>query len=336
MRKNGRMASIGAIVATVALLAACTTSAVTETPVTPEASAEVSTILTAEDSPILAYVRVATAEENQHLLRKQEELTIACMAEHGFTIPASETQPSVTGTGLDLDINSREFAETYGYGVFNNPFSAGPLGVLTSQGAPEAPTSAIDEFYESLDVADQQAFSEAFDGAPEEGGRGVGGCFGDARAAVFDTNPWDAEAFRTLINTMKSIYRDTQNDHRTAELNQQWVACMADAGFGGLKTHANAHEEFTQQLFELQRAFEAENPPVRGQELPTFEFTGPEIDAGLERERAQAVADWDCRDSLHYESEMLRTKFKYEQQYIEEHEAELIAFRDAFDAWVQQ
>lgn len=306
------------LVAGALALAACTTSSA---PATAET-------LAPEDSPLLAYARSASPAELAAKSRVQEQLVVDCMVEAGFDFRGTDEQSG--SDDVAFDPRSREFAETYGYGVFNNPL--GPGGVLESLLAP-AGEDPNREYYDSLDPAAQQAFDEALNGVPDGSGWQGAGCFGNAYQAVFGSNPWEDEQFRSLVNGMKSIYGETQRDERTIALNEEWVACLTEAGFAGIANRSTAQAGFMQELAQLQQEFATAHPPVRGQEVPEFSTDSPEAQEAQAREIAQAVADWDCREKLNFDSEMLRTQFEHEEQFIAEHTTELEAFRDALAQW---
>ncbi len=327
MRAKRLAGVVGALAVGALALAACTSEGTDGS--APEASDAVSTpaTVTHDDLPLLAYTPTATEAEAVNLMRKQQELLFQCMTDRGFEFePTFDLPESTPAPGADLDMKSKEFAETYGYGVFNNPFGAsGPVNALLGA-APET-ENPNEAYYESLEPERQEAYMEALNGGM--------GCLNQANDAVYGANPWDAEEFRPLVNGMKSVYSKTQSDPKTAELNQAWVACMADAGYAGLKTPSSAHESFTAEFGTLQQQFAADNPPVRGQEIPTFDLQSPAAQEALARELAQAKTDWECRNSIDYDHEMLRTQYKHEQAFVSENEAELEAFRDALAAWRQ-
>lgn len=329
MRVKRIVGVVGAIAAASVVLSACTSGAVPSDAQGPGASeiADVPAVVTPDDLPLHAFTPTATNEEVTTLMRRQQQVLAECMAERGFDFQqASDLPEPPPAPGADLDMKSKAFAETYGYGVFNNPFGSANLvdALLASAEEIENPNEA---YYEGLEAERQQQFMEALNGGM--------GCVNQADDAVYGANPWDAEQFRQLVNDMKSIYAKTQADERTAELNAAWVTCMADAGYSGLTVPASAHEAFTAELGVLQQRHAAANPPVRGQQLPALDLESPEAQDALARELAQAKTDWQCRSSLDYDNEMLRTQYKHEQAFVAQNEATLEAFRDALTAWRQ-
>lgn len=266
--------------------------------------------------------------------RRVEELTAACMAEYGFTyIPRDDAGGSVFfGDELETQWGTREFAETYGFGIANDPWAA-----LHSQPVDE-PVEWFDPNQETVDAmsdAERDAWQEALWGPPQEDGEWdpmQAGCSGRAQAEVFNFGTDDHE-FSALQDEMNTMWERMQADPRITTVNADWAACMADAGHPGL----TGSHELSSSLWDEWRAVQmwdvheeiVENwdwdaEPMGPTDMP--EADPAEIAAFGEREIALAVADFDCRRAVDFDAVQQDVNHDHQQRFVDQH-------RDELEAW---
>jgi hypothetical protein len=112
-----------------------------------------------------------------------------------------------------------------------------------------------------------------------------------------------------------------------AELDAEWATCMEDAGQGGhaspMEAQNSIHEEMNKVYENMDMSEEATAPPEPDQAA---------MDALAEREVELALADLDCREETDYRDRNAEITREVEQQFIDDHKAEL----DAMVASVEQ
>ncbi|MBI5088453.1 MAG: hypothetical protein HZB15_06210, partial [Actinobacteria bacterium] len=128
-----------------------------------------------------------------------------------------------------------------------------------------------------------------------------------------------ADPFAALEQEMSALYDRVAADQRLVDATTAWAGCMADAGFPG-------YSELTDPVVDVDgRAGDvmgdqrdpSSADPTELQELRTFEI-------------AVATADFECRIAYDDIDHLVRTEL--EQQFVDEHRAELEQFRDAMAA----
>lgn len=272
--------------------------------------------------------------------RRIEELVAACMAEYGFTyIPRDDAGGTVIfGDELDVPWGTREFAETYGFGVVNDPWNN------REEQPVDEPIEWFDPNQETVDAmsdAERDAWNEALWGPPQEDGEWdpmQAGCQGRAQHEVHNPGAAD-EQFAALQAEMDTLWERMQTDPRITAVNAEWASCMADAGHPGLP---GAHElnnllweewrvvQRWDQHDEIFMSWDWEANPDGPTEMP--EPDPAEVAAFAEREIALAVADFDCRQSVDFETVFQDVNHDLQQQFVDRHRAELEAWAEHAEA----
>ena len=281
-------------------------------------------------------------------LRRQERIA-ECMAEQGFTFyPGLWVGFPGIISGVpyhDLSLltatpNSREWAETYGLGVFIQN------GWELAQAAWHEPgTNPNDAVTSALSESDLQAYQEALWGDPtaENHSFGGSGCVGFA--AFYYWVIEDGSPFEAISREVDNFHLNVAGDQRITQLNQDWAACMAMAGHGGFTApdmplrgavDASHTDGFWWELSNVHSTH-----PIR-RTVYTYDSAGirhyaedrltPEsaaIAARLQEwERAVAVADWECRNELDYDARLRAIELEMQQEFVDRHWAGL-------EAWAQ-
>lgn len=270
--------------------------------------------------------------------REVEELVAACMAEEGFDYTPQENNGGTVVSSDDFDgpeWDSLEFAEQYGYGATTDPY-----GMQAAQEtAPPEETEWVDanaDYVASMSETEQAAYQDALWGpqstqeydedseVAQEYSWEDAGCYGAAQHQVYDAGASTGEDFQPLMDEMNKIYENLATNPAMTELDSTWSTCMADAGYPGLATPSDAQNSIYDKSNALYGNedwdWEAnpDGPPAPSDEA-LAEVTKLEI--------ATAVADWHCKDDLDYTAKAQEVQFGLEQDFVDQHKAEL-------DAWV--
>jgi hypothetical protein len=261
---------------------------------------------------------------------KVQEKVRACMKAEGFDyIPLdpsnSNMQFRLMGPGAGND--DPEFRKKNGYGIAT---MAG--GRRSSVGAASDPNQAIRE---GLSDADREAYELALFGeanvsgagdrgiritrraAGGGGGEGVSapeerGCFGKAQAAV-PGGPAE------LGDDLRDLFERIEADPRLIAANQEWAACMADAGYPDFDTPRAIVQHLVQQMNQLSGAPE---PDEDGR--TAFVIGGADIDpealAELKAEELElASLDDDCAKKTGRSKVEREVREEAQARFLEEH-----------------
>lgn len=265
--------------------------------------------------PLDEIVRAATEKSHAALAARiveGEERIARCMGELGFEyVPSPDSYVTVAQEDIEGPRpGSREYAEQFGYGIAHSP------GVVTSSGA--------DPNQETLDALSPEAreqYEIALNGDVATWGAEPPrledqGCRGQGLADVWqdEPDPFGEEVRAELARIETELLPAAE---RVAELDARWAACMADAGYPGLTSHASASEALAEEFL----AGGAGAGTVGEDGLTSAQRLF------LEREIAQATADWRCRDELGYDAVAREVRAELQQEFVDAHREEL-------DAWV--
>ena len=286
------------------------------------------------DSPLNKYMASAwggdlSEEEQQKRAEEQqaktEEFVAACMKDEGFEyIPQPQTGMSF-GSSDDYKPEDREWVSQYGYGMINSPGMNEPIDPDAEQWV-----DVNADYVASLSEAEQMAFYEALSGPqpteeelsdPDfswEYNWETAGCYGFAQHELEGDkgeDPYSAAQHKPLMDAMSTLYEDMMTSSDFTELDGAWSDCMADAGYPGFTTQGDAQTSISDDLneyWESQGDNYLESDAVRG------ELGGKEI--------AVALADLGCREKTDYRAKQTAVSFALEEQFIQDHKAELDAF----------
>lgn len=312
--------------------------------------------LTWEDSPlsqVLAdlYGGDMSPEEQEQQMAEQErevqEIIATCMAEEGFEyIPVTYDHSFIAFD--DDDWGSKEWAEQYGYGITTDPWAD------QEQVEPvEEWTDPNDDYVMAMSPGEQEAYYEALYGPmdfAEDDGEWVegddmaveydweeAGCQGLAQHEVYDQDNaqamWEDPAFSEFFAAAERIYEEVERDPKVAEINEEWAACMADAGFDGMTRPDEASNEFYE---EWERLYTEADAQIDWENIdwealgpnadPVRDAIGEDVLAEMrEREIATAVADSTCKEDLGTESKYFAVQFEYEEEFVKTWQAEIDA-----------
>lgn len=308
-----------------------------------------------EDSPLSKYLGyeedydeeawVAEAEEND---KKIQELTAACMTEAGFEYtPWTGGVSYGTSDGYEWEPDDRAWVEQYGYGIINYPGKDEEDEVVPEE---ESDTDPNQAYVESLSESEQAAYYETLYG-PEPGEEAYDdedfdwdawydengmGCSGDASEEVWGTDASSSEEFEPLMEAMNELYSTTTESAEMSELNAAWSSCMADAGYAGFTNQEDAQNSLYEELNAFWEEQSAEQADWTEEDWNNYDQDADEayqaVEASVaEKEIDMALADLDCREETDYREKSLQIQFDLEEQFIQDHKAELDAYKAALE-----
>ena len=282
--------------------------------------------------------------------REVEEVIAGCMADEGFEYTPVDYGTSTFSYTEDEDWDTREWAEQYGYGITTDPWSEEVV-----EEPEEEFVDPNEDYVNAMSASEQEAYYEALYGPQTfeeeewvEGEEDViaeynweeAGCQGLAQHKVYEEDdPWSDPAFAEFFAAMERLYQDGENDPRMREINDEWAACMADAGITGMTSPMAAsetlYEEYDKLYQEADAQIDWENFDWEAMEASDADpVTEIMEEIGLvelrEREIAAAVADFDCQEELDVEARSLKIQFELEEEFIETYQADIDAINAAY------
>jgi len=259
------------------------------------------------------------AEQDIASLIQYEEAIAACMKKAGFEYyPQSveaEASPDPDPAAV-MDPASREYRQTYGYGITTGGSEAASVDELPQESPEEAKNR---QYRDGLDEPTQAAYDLALSGERIEVG-GVfapqGGCVDESLDLVYGRSSPDAQWF-DLLDAMYAVDGTISSSGEKAALDREWSTCMANQSYPAFSSPDDAEASIAQQSQGLYR------PDSTGRML-----LDEEAQAKLQTaEIALAVTDLDCQESVDYGPRLHEITVKYQTAFVKDHRSEL-------DAWV--
>jgi hypothetical protein len=283
------------------------------------------------------YTPSEMSEEERQKQYRVEELVAECMAEQGFEYIPQRYDDQASGVSSvyeEIWTLQREdperFAKEYGYGMTTMPDDPSDRAEYHDPNW---------DIRESLSPSAQEAYDEALWGVwpdfevdevpdgpvePEEPG-----CYSEASDEVYGFGDEEQADWEGLDQQFSDLYERIENHPRVKEATRAWIDCMAEAGYPGLEEVYGGHNLVSDRMDEVYGWGDfAED--LEGLEPEPTEAPEPdpaELAALQDFERAVGYADYLCRRD-HYESEYNAVRDELENQFIEDHRAELEAYRD--------
>lgn len=243
-----------------------------------------------------------------------EEEVASCMAERGFPHtpkPAEYYEEEQTAPPTDLEPGSREDTAVNGYGIYRT---------AEERAAEDAEYARIEEsdpnraYTDSLSEAQRLAYDTALYGFSGEDGQPVGepGCAA-ALIGMAEGPPTLEERNKPLTDAIDRLYQETiLRDADILKLDAEWSQCMAGQGQPGLSDPEAAFDA-VRAIFpdaaqgQIESADEGRIVTARAQEV--------EI----------ALADFDCRVEVDYDSRYQDATIRLEEEFLAQNRAKLDA-----------
>ena len=279
--------------------------------------------LTYEDSPLTKYLEAVNGGgfDEERMIKQQqeaEELVAACMADEGFEyVPVDQSQNMWVGDDME-ERNTEEWVAANGWGMVQTEDE-----MAEQQAQAEEYVDPNQPYVESLSPSEQEAYWATLYGTPpseeemnEDGSYEysweTAGCQGAAQHEVQGDSFWEDERYSGLVEDMNALWEDLPKQPEIVELNQKWSECMADAEYPGFELRWDAQTALSEEM----------NAFWEGQENP--EGPSPEqLEELKEKEIEMALADFRCAKKLDYDNTQFTAQFALEQQFIDDHKAEL-------------
>ncbi len=279
-----------------------------------------------------------------------------CMAAEGFEYTPYVQDQDFAYYGPGEDLTEEEWKAKYGYGYFTmmlEETAAFEEGGFDQQYNPEDDPNWV--YQESLSDSERQAYEIALYGnwenfeqvAPEVDEEGneiwvepdfaeIGGCQNLAYEDIyggFGPDPEQEEIWQQLEPAYDDLWSRIESDPRIVEANEEWAACMADAGYSFTTQQDiwmyldelgqdlwSGQEDFYQQIEAQAQALpEDEREAFYEESYANVGPWGPDVDseqiqALADEEMAIAAADTECGGDM----TDLRTEVQeeYEAQFI--------------------
>lgn len=257
-----------------------------------------------------------------------ERKTAECMAQQGFEYTAADYS-QLDGLG-NVDTDSREYAEEYGFGIATDEFQDF-AEVFENFEDPNA------DYVASLSEGELAAYQVALDGEELDDSQDFsgfpefGGCRGDAFEEMF--------SFITVFTEFESEFSEleelSESDPRVLEANKDWSSCMADKGYqavdfediekqfrGRFDAIVNQPDAYVEDDFEAPEGDDGDDGEIvffgRPELKPEFQS---QVDAlGVEEVEA-ATAAWDCGEDLRETQRIVDVEL--ERRFIDENGARI-------------
>jgi len=280
----------------------------------------------------------ATAAEqqtqNETFARTQEGLIATCMAEKGFTYTPVVMRQYVTSSGDEgIAPDSREFAEQFGFGItIEVPFGAVAGQTRGGAFAPENDPSV--ELVETMSDAEREAWNEALWGFPlaEDSDFRQGGCHDIAIQQI--QRPTEFADLQAEVDRFYASF-SARSAPPHLELDREWSACMANAGFSGLPARNRLTQSFSVEWGEMHGSellFDDDGWLIGAAMGTPREPTESEIRAINQREIETAIADFDCRQLIDFEQRENEIQYSLQTDFVNLHRAELEAWEQHAEA----
>lgn len=282
------------------------------------------------------------SEEDLAKQRKVEDATAACMKAAGFEyVPVPpESQPK--GKFNDaFNLPPDKFAEQYGYGIST---------IDWSKAGTDDDSNPNTKIRNALSEKAKKAYDTALNGpnstangsiviAPKEGEGPKNssalnlGCRGKAAEEVYGKGQ-DREAefkkYENLFKDLQALAKRIEDDQRVVDATTAWADCLAESGQDGYKKIDEPRTKVSQKLDEL-----SGNNPAGNNNPGKTVIGAPSLDKVDAAKLAElrkfeidlAVADQKCRAKV-YDEPYKTVQYEKEKEFVEQHKAELEAYRD--------
>lgn len=263
---------------------------------------------------------------NAQVQRKTEELVAQCMSKAGFEYaPDTRTTQEVGGSdGIRVEPDDRDWVAAYGYGLIDGPgepTEERPIGPDPNQ-----------PYLSSLSDAERAAYDQALWGTgptPDADGEDGytwkdQGCQGWAGHELDGESLEESGEFNQLADAIARFEETSPSDPGYAALDAAWASCMNQAGYSGFQKQQEARAS----VFEVMNAYnendDGSNPDFGTARDPDYVKLARSVEIPL------ALADLDCREKTAYQQQHQQVQYALEQQFIDDHKAELDAAVERF------
>lgn len=250
---------------------------------------------------------------------EREHRVAECMAHQGFEY-TPDTQDVAAASAPETLPDDRDWVGRYGYGVVDAPGRDTPVDPDEQWVDPQA------AYVATLAPERQQAFIDALYGSVAEAGAGEGaaegGCLATAAREVAADDPLRGEQFAPLLEELNTLWASEPDWAGMPELNEEWAACMTEAGHTGHRLQSEAEQSIHAAWDSL---WDAADPEA------LFDAEDPAVTALKEREVALALADLDCREQTDYRARAATAQREAEEAFVAEHRNDLEAAKTAVE-----
>lgn len=307
--------------------------AVTSTALTGCAGDAASSSLDAKDSPLVKILGPLAGVDDKDALRNQErevqKAAAQCMTDKGFEYTPSDSAASTITVGGPDSEKSEDWVSKNGYGFSRglNPEKDDPNQDYVDSLSESQQTAYYEALYGPATEADDAGADDAGaeSGTAAEDGATAKGCLNEAYRSVTKTSYWDDPKYKKLLDSTSALYEKAEKAPAVKKAAAKWSDCMADAGYSGMDTKADAINHVSEKmsaLYESQADATGDGQPSEPSAADIKKFRDLEIKV--------ALADFRCDAKTGYENTKLAAQFELEEKFVREHKAELDELVDAY------
>jgi len=271
--------------------------------------------------------------------QRRIELVTQCMHDAGFEYDDNNIPGLVRfgGTGPELadsrPLDNRNWVSQYGYQIVSRDRTSIDFdGVFPEHDLTETELAAFHRTLsgppcEEWGEVDRIGCSTPTDWTRREIAE-MQGCEGQAQLQIWDESPTGlsySDEFASLFEAIEYFQVEFRRVIGDEEID--WAACMANNGHPGFERREN-EDVFSFWSLPERQIVDADWSIVTRPGNPTL-ANSPALQELLEQEINLALADLDCRTAVDYRARQTARRIAAETQFINDHQPELAALRDA-------
>jgi len=260
--------------------------------------------------------------QNEELERTRQQIIAQCMRDAGFDYQPIEVPEQPIRMNQPSD---RDWVMQNGIGLTGD--------MLESFVQEASVADPNEEFVNQLSVSERRAWNEALWGPPLEGdisdlGDG-GGCQGYSWRQITDGDP--RFEFEALFDAIAEMRDNIDNSNAMTLVNADYANCMADNGFPEFSSPNNvlsslltaAVTDYVEDFRSIatSRVAGTVEDPLAAEWIA--EFRTHEVDL--------ALADFDCKEAVDWESRREIVVNEIESQFVQDYRSQLEALRAAIE-----
>jgi len=276
---------------------------------------------------------------------EREEFVASCMHDLGFEYTPSPVTTTVVASqpGTFIPSGSREWAEQFGFGQSTtNALSRVSREYRIVRSYDTDILDAQDMLLGQMSGPERQAWDDALNRRPDsienwpttpEEAKERMGCswlFWFLREQQLEQPEF--AGIRALV--LEEFPRILENDYRFQQINTDWSRCMVERGYPGWISPSLTSRVFRQLYVQ---SFDGEPFDVEtfvGWDWDAHPDGPPDVErSGLRaHEIDTAVASWDCRQQVDYDTTWQRLNFEIQQEFIDQHWLDLEEWERSVEA----
>lgn len=248
-----------------------------------------------------------------------QEIIAQCMKEAGFEYFIEE--PAKGFEPLEQFPNDREWVAQWGYGW---SYQAVPMNEWYQSEYVDK-VNPNEAYFESLSEAEQIAYGQALSPTTLDGkSAGCSGLGGAYLNEHHSTALVTSDEFYPLFMAINAFNQEKSRLNELSQVENDWVFCMADAGYPGFERQVDARAKFYRAVSEFDQNWNGSEDD---------RYNSDEFSDLASLEAKLALADFDCRVATNYQERRDEVVFTAEKQFIADHKVEIDALLSAAEQY---